>query len=50
MSKKTNSGKSEAVKKARMNPQQRAQRMQQIFFLGLALIVVVSMILTLVIR
>jgi hypothetical protein len=51
MPKKTRSTeKSGATKKTRMNPQQRAQRMQQVLFLGLALIVVISMILALVVR
>ena len=33
-----------------MNPQQRAQRLQQVLFLGLAVIVVLSMVLALVVR
>jgi len=37
-------------KKARMSPQQRAQRMQRILFLGLAILVVLSMILALVVK
>ncbi len=37
-------------KKTRLNPQQRARRIQQIFFLVLALLVVISMILALVVR
>ena len=49
MQKKTNSGsKGGAPKKARLNPQQRAQKTQQILFMVLGIIVVLSMLLALV--
>ncbi len=38
------------TKKTRMSPQQRAQRMQQILFLALAILVVLSMVLALIVR
>jgi len=41
---------SQPVKKAKVNPQKRAQRLQQVLFLGLAVIVVLSMVLALVIH
>ena len=41
---------SQPSKKTRSNPQRRAQRMQQVMFLGLAVIVVLSMVLALVVH
>lgn len=42
--------KSRTQKKARLNPQQRAQRTQQIVFLVLGIIIVLTLILSLVYR
>jgi hypothetical protein len=51
MPKKTKSSARAATpKKPRINPQERSRRLQQILFLALAIIVVVSMVLALVVR
>jgi len=51
MPKKTKSSARAATpKKTRMNPQERSRRAQQFLFLGLVIIVVLSMVLALVIR